>query len=71
MKEIYIQIEINRLRYTVSNNMKYLRSNLDFETLLADYLLLSPDVKLHKSNMKGILSDLMNIDIEGNINERK
>lgn len=48
-----------------------MRTNLELETLLADYLLLSPDVKLHKNNMKEILLDLMDLEIEGNINERK
>ena len=45
--ELYTQIDINRMRYTLYEDKYLLKSNSDFETALADLLLLSPDVKLH------------------------
>lgn len=43
----------------------------DFSQMLNDLVLLSPDVKLHQSNIKSLQVEIMGYRFEGSITERK
>lgn len=64
-------LELNRLKYTVGNDLASLKSGLDFEQILRDILLLTPSVKLHSSNSKELYLELMSCRFEDNILEKK
>jgi hypothetical protein len=76
-----LQLELNRLQYTVYGNVSQLKptptasyhrslnytntSVHEFSTILNDLILLSPDVKLHQSNIKSLQLELMSYKFEG------
>ena len=87
-RELFIQLELNRLQYTVAGNvsllkpsaknssyypqLSYLNSSAsEFSQLVTDLILLSPDVKLHQSNIKALQIELMSYRFEGTLAEQR
>jgi len=85
-RDLHIQIELNRLKYTVFGNVARLRppgqrvypaldhmgtSVKDFSQMLNDMVLLSPDVKLHQSNIRALQVEIMAYRFDGSLVERR
>ena len=52
------------MRYTMFDDKNLLKCNSEFERALTEYLLLSPEVKLHAHNEKELSLDLVSYEFE-------
>ena len=64
-------LDLNRMRYTMFDDKNLLKCNSEFEKALTEYLLLSPEVKLHAHNEKELSLDLVSYEFEQTIKEKR
>lgn len=70
-KDLYMMIETNKLRYTTHSDKQLLQSHNEFEQVITEVVLLSPDVKLHNHNTNELTLDLISYKYESTIQEQK